>query len=233
MFDKIGHALDAIVNFIEYLKQNSFIKITKYVLYLAIWIMILVTAANYTQVFGWIYDTATTISDDRHDALTAYRIKIGPEIEEILKDMCIEANGTRSFILEFHNGTNNPSGLPFYYMNMTYEWTDLSKTYSGASEWNDLLISRFSLVSKCFTEGVYVGSVDEIMQMDQALAYKLKSADVKHMGCILLYGDSNKPLGILGVSTGEDPNTTCNQVKTILFKYSQRLVKLLDANEIK
>ena len=232
MLDKVGFALDSIIKFIEYVKNNSFVKLTAVILKLAFWIMIIVTAINYTEVFAWVYDTATRISDDRHDALTAYRIKIGPEVEETLKEMCIDANGTRAFILEFHNGTNNPSGLPFYYMNMTYEWTDLTKTYSGASEWCDLLISRFTLVSKCFNAGVYVGTVDDIMNIDQNLAYKLKSADVKYLGCILLYGDNNKPLGILGVSTGEEPATSYEQVKAILFKYSQRVVKLLDANVI-
>lgn len=231
MLEKVGKSLDSIVNFIEYIKQNSFVKITKIVLWIAFWIMIIVTAFNYTQVFTWMYDTASEISGDRHDALTAYRIKIGPEIEALLKDMCLEANGTRSYILEFHNGTNNPSGLPFYYMNMTYEWTDTSKTYSGAAAWSDLLISRFTLVSKYFETGIFVGSVDEIMKIDETLAYKLRSDDVKYMGCILLYG-GNKPLGILGVSTGEEPHTSYDAVKSILMKYSQKVVKLLDAKNL-
>lgn len=232
MLEKVGKSLDSVVNFIEYIKQNSFMKLTKYVLWIACWIMIIVTACNYTEIFTWMYDTATEISEDRHDELTAYRIKIGPEIESILKEMCLEANGTRSYILEFHNGTNNPSGLPFYYMNMTYEWTDTSKTYSGASGWSDLLISRFPLVSKYFNTGIYVGSVDEIMKIDETLAHKLISDDVKYMGCIILYGSGNKPIGILGVSTGLEPNTSYENIKSILMKYSQKIVKLLDAKHL-
>ena len=192
--------------------------------------MMFVAACNYMSIIEWIQETAIEIGDTRHDALTAYRIKIGPEIENILHELCVEGNGTRAYILEFHNGTNNPAGLPFYYMNMTYEWTDTSKTYSGASEWTELLISRFPLVSKCFNAGLYVGSIDEVEQIDKSLAYKLKAVDVNYMGCIMLYG-KNKPIGILGISTGEEPTTSYDEIKSLLYKYSQRIVKLLDGFE--
>lgn len=231
MFNKIGNGLDSVINFIEYLKNNSFIKITKYVIQVAFWIMILASAFNYTKIFEWIYTTSNEISTIKHDALTAYRIKIGPEVESILKDLCIEGNGTRSYILEFHNGTNNPAGLPFYYMNMTYEYTDTSKTYSGAASWSELLISRFPLVSKFYNDGIYVGSIEEIMAIDENLAYKLKGDDVKYMGCILLYG-KNKPIGILGISTGEEPVTSYADIKSLLMKYSHKIVKLLDVSNV-
>lgn len=230
MVKRIGATLDAIVNFIEYMKANSFIKLTKYVLGLCVWIMMIVAAVNYMTIFKWVQDKATEIIDTRHDELTAYRIKIGPEIENVLHELAIEGNGTRAFILEFHNGTNNPAGLPFYYMNMTYEWTDIKKTYSGASEWTELLISRFPLVSKCFSEGLYVGRVEDIEKIDQSLAYKLKAVDVNYIGCIMLYG-KNKPIGILGISTGCEPTTSYDEVKSLLFRYSQRVVKLLDGFE--
>lgn len=230
MVKRIGATLDAIVNFIEYMKANSFIKLTKYVLGLCVWIMMIVAAVNYMTIFEWVQDKATEIIDIRHDELTAYRIKIGPEIENILHELAIEGNGTRAFILEFHNGTNNPAGLPFYYMNMTYEWTDIQKTYSGASEWTELLISRFPLVSKCFAEGLYVGCVADVEKIDQSLAYKLKAVDVNYIGCIMLYG-KNKPIGILGISTGCEPTTSYDEVKALLFRYSQRVVKLLDGFE--
>lgn len=230
MVKKIGMTLDSIVNFIEYIKTNSFFKITKYVLYICIWIIMILCAINYTSVFEWFYMTSAQITDTRHDKLTEYRIKIGPEIDKILHELCIEANGTRSFILEFHNGTNNPAGLPFYYMNMTYEWTDMEKTYSGASEWSELLISRFPLVSTCFSNGIYVGHVNDIEKIDQSLAHKLKAVDVDYIGCIMLYG-KNKPIGILGISTGEKPLTTYNEIRTLLYKYSQRIIKLLDGFE--
>lgn len=230
MIKKIGMTLDSVINFIEYVKANSFFKITRYVLYICFWIMLILTAFNYTTVFEWFYKTSNQISDTHHDKLTEYRIKIGPEIDKILQELCIEANGTRSFILEFHNGTNNPAGLPFYYMNMTYEWTDTEKTYSGASEWSELLISRFPLVPKCFSEGLYVGHVNDVEKVDQSLAHKLRAVDVNYLGCIMLYG-KNKPIGILGISTGEEPLTTYNEIRTLLYKYSQRVIKLLDGFE--
>ncbi len=230
MVKRIGATLDSIVSFIEYIKANSFIKLTRYVLYICVWIIMILCAVNYTKVFEWFYDTTSTVVDIQHDKLTQYRIKIGPEIEKILHELCIEANGTRAYILEFHNGTNNPAGLPFYYMNMTYEWTDTHRTFSGASEWGELLISRFPLVSKCFAAGIYVGDIQDIESLDSSLAYKLKAVDVKYIGCIMLYG-KNKPIGILGVSTGEEPGTSYEDIQSLLYKYSQRIVKLLDGFE--
>lgn len=230
MIKKIGATLDSIVNFIEYVNNISIVKLIKSLIAAAVFIITVAAACNYMSIIEWFQDTADEIIDTRHDELTKYRIKIGPEIENILHELCIEGDGTRAYILEFHNGTNNPAGLPFYYMNMTYEWTDIRKTYSGASEWTELLISRFPLVSKCFADGIYVGSVDDIQNSDPSLAYKLKAVDVNYIGCIILYG-KNKPIGILGISTGEEPITSYDEIKVLLFKYSQRIIKLLDGFE--
>lgn len=231
MFDKIDSGVTGIIKFIEYVKNNSFVQITKYVLQLAVWIVIIVSAFNYRDVFSWVYNTTTSITKSEHDKLTEYRISINDEVNDLLQKMCKECGGSRSYILEFHNGTNNPAGLPFYYMNMTYEYTDIERTYSGASEWSDLLISRFNLVSKYYNDGVFVGSTDDVMKIDSSLAHKLKSNDVKYMGCILLYG-TNKPIGILGVSTERDSDMSYDTVKNILIKYSHKIVKLLDAEAL-
>ena len=224
MSDKLGNAVDAIIKVIEYIKNNSFLQITKYILQIAFWIMILATAANYKEVFSWCYKTATEIASEKHDKLTEYRLRINSEVAAILEEMCKECGGSRSYILEFHNGTNNPSGLPFYYMNMTYEYTDTSRTYSGVSEWGDLLISRFNLVSEFYAKGLFVGSIEEVATIDEKMAAKLISNDVKYMGCILLYG-KNKPLGILGVSTEKDSNLPYEKIEHILLKYSHKILK--------
>ncbi len=228
---KFEFGADSIIKFIEYLKQNSLIKLTKYVLVVAFWIILIVSAFNYREVFGWVYETATKIAIEDHDRLTDYRISISSDIDNILKDICNETGGTRAYILEFHNGTNNPTGLPFNYMNMTYEYTDVSRTYSGAASWTELLISRCPLVSKFYRSGLFVGSVDDVMEVDNKLAHKLISDDVKYMGAILLYGKT-KPIGILGVSTGEDSNIPYETIESVLIKYSHKVIKLLDVESI-
>lgn len=229
--DKIESVVNAIIKFVEFLKKNSFLQVLKYILQIAFYIMILVGACNIKAVISWVYNVTRDITTVEHDKLTRYRLKINPEVNATLKDMCNEVDATRSFILEFHNGTNNPAGLPFYYMNMTYEYTDIERTYSGASGWGELLISRFNLVSTHFNDGIFVGTVDDVMKVDTNLAYKLKSDDVKYLGCILLYG-KNKPIGILGVSTGEDSTVTYEKVKTVLLKYSHKIVHMLDAENL-
>ena len=145
---KFEFGADSIIKFIEYLKQNSLIKLTNYVLVVAFWIILIVSAFNYREVFGWVYETATKIAIEDHDRLTDYRISISDDIDNMLKDICSETGGTRAYILEFHNGTNNPTGLPFNYMNMTYEYTDITRTYA-LGEIKPEIKEHFQSILKC------------------------------------------------------------------------------------
>lgn len=201
-------------------------------LFLALFAIIVISYVGYLSFNPEkVIDKYINIQQEKHDRLTDYRISINSDINNILKDLCHEVDGTRAYILEFHNGSNNPSGLPFYYMDMTYEWCDLDRTYSGAASWANLLLSRYSLVSEYFNEGIFVGSVDDIMKVDTNLAYKLMADDVKYIGCILLYGKT-KPIGILGVSTGLEPESNYHKVENALVKYSQRAAQKLDVESI-
>ena len=84
---KFEFGADSIIKFIEYLKQNSLIKLTKYVLAVAFWIILIVSAFNYREVFGWVYETATKIAIEDHDRLTDYRISISSDIDNILREL--------------------------------------------------------------------------------------------------------------------------------------------------
>ena len=59
--------------------------------------------------------------DRMHDIAMERRQEIKPLIDNILMSTLNQLNADRVFIIEMHNGTNNTSGLPFLYGEMTYE----------------------------------------------------------------------------------------------------------------
>ena len=71
--------------------------------------------------------TKETINDEKvekdrlHDIAMERRQEIKPLIDNVLMSALNQLNADRVFIIEMHNGTNNTSGLPFLYGEMTYE----------------------------------------------------------------------------------------------------------------
>jgi hypothetical protein len=57
-----------------------------------------------------------------------------------MKNIIYEVNAIRASVLEFHNGKENPSGLGFLYVDMTY---DVEKTgyHSVVSQYQDVNLS--------------------------------------------------------------------------------------------
>ena len=57
----------------------------------------------------------------RHKYLVEKRIENSTKIRFELKDLLIRLGATRAAVCEMHNGTNNLAGIPFLYLDMTYE----------------------------------------------------------------------------------------------------------------
>lgn len=224
--------VSGLINGIEYVKQNSFFKITLVVLQIAFWIAIIVSAVNYKDVIMWMSDISSEITDVRHKELMDYRFSINDEIHNMLEELCHETGGKGAWIFEFHNGSNNLSGLPFFFMNMTYETVVAKdKPLYSTSAWQDIPVSGYSFISKHYKDGIYIGHADQIFEEDEAFAHKLLSQGTSIISAIIMHG-KDEPIGILGISSDHPFSISDEQMQQILIKYSQRIVTKLDVKSL-
>ena len=137
-----------------------------------------------------------------HSTLVEERFKVGPLISNELKNLLINLNADRAAILEMHNGTNNPSGLPFIYGDMVYEETTPNVGFAS-DEFKNFNIAKLPFVAIHYKEKTWIGSISEIEKDDQYLAAKLKVVNALYNSFIILEG-INGPLGFLVVSFNDE-----------------------------
>lgn len=169
---------------------------------------------------------------EQHDNAIAFRIKNDAQIRMHLKDLLMETGSDRAFIIELHNGTNNNSGLPFYYGDMTYE--EVNNGISHIDEdYRDFSLQRFPFFSQLFNDGSWYGHVDSLNKYDPKLGLRLRSNGSCEIGVVVMYG-REKEIGFIGISftskCGEHNET---QMKKIIRKYCQRIAPYLDAANVK
>ena len=169
---------------------------------------------------------------EQHDNAVAYRLKNDAQIRFHLKDLLMETGADRAFIIELHNGTNNNSGLPFYYGDMTYEET--SKGVSHIDEdYHDFSLHRFPFFAQLFHDGSWYGHVNDLECVDSKLALRLQSNGSCEIGVVVIYG-REKEIGFIGISYVKNcGNHDEIQMKKIIRKYAQRISPYLDASLVK
>ena len=187
---------DGAIKIVDYVKQQGFFSITKVVLEVGFWILIVAAALNYENIVKSLYRTATEISIEDHTRLMNHRLLINDDVNKIISNVYKTVGANKGWIFEFHNGSKNLTGMPFYYMDMTYEQLNIECAIPTKNNWIDVSLSYYPFISHAYSTGYYVGSVDDIMKYDELFAYKLKSENVQYVAALLIYG-KKEPLGMI------------------------------------
>ena len=224
---------DGLIQLFDYIAKNPFVKLLNVVVKLAILAAIALTIINYKGIIKEVHEIFVTVERDEHQRLMDHRLSIDEEMNNILKELCVETGADAAFIFEFHNGSNNLSGMPFFYMDMTYEHIHAdNKPLYGVSAWKNIPIAGYPFIMKHYTEGYYIGHVEDIDMEDKALKYKLLSQGTEKIGVMLMHG-RKQPIGVIGISTGKDFSKCDIEVESLLIKYTQRVLLKLDAELLK
>lgn len=169
--------------------------------------------------------------EEVHNGLVDKRFEATTMISNKLKELVINLGADRVTLCEMHNGTNNLSGMPFIYLSMNAE--EISPGYSYISdEFKNFNLAKFPFIANHFTEGSWIGSIEEIEAEDPYFAGKLKLTKAKHIAFMILRGKKH-PIGILTVAYNEgneDPLPPKAKVIAEMAQESQVITTLLDAN---
>lgn len=160
-----------------------------------------------------------------HDYASEIRKEIQPKISKTLIKMLYTMRGDRVSVIEMHNGKENPTNLPFLYCDMTYEETRDRVPYI-AEEYENLNMSKFSFPSYLYENRFFVGTIEEIFEIDKKLAMRLETNDVKYVGIVLIH--TNVDIGFLMVSYMNTPEFSRDKIYADLSYYVQEIGTYLD-----
>lgn len=131
-----------------------------------------------------------------------FRKQNDPIIRNDLRQAMYELNAIRASVLEFHNGKENPSGLGFLYVDMTYD--QHREGYASITNgYQDVNLSWLNLPTILYEEGFWYGSVSELKKIDPKLGCMLESNGTNWIVFLLLTGSED--LGILTLSYDAEP----------------------------
>lgn len=192
--------------------------------------LLLYVVFNINSIPDTIKDIVTQSKEEeivKHDVAIEVRKNIKPEIDEILTNTLNAVNADRVFVLEMHNGTNNTSGLPFLYVEMTY--CQVSENVHHIDEdYINLNLSRFDFPMYLEKKHYWYGSIEELRTVDPKLALRLEANGAKYFAIMTIQGLKNE-LGYFGVSfTHEMTIENTDSLMMSLTKATQKISTLLD-----
>ena len=147
---------------------------------------------------GVFYERFNEYTTAKHEEGIMQRIQADPEIRSLLSEFRISLNADRAYILEAHNGGSNLSNLPFLYADLTY--MDPRNKYEFIeNEYKNFRLSRYPWASYVIEHSFWFGPIEDCMDSDPELYYRLQKEEVKYMGMFVMYGKSGLPSACLGV----------------------------------
>lgn len=192
-------------------------------------------------IVGGIYQLAKSIQEsdrkineqkinadnkEKHNEMVKYRISVDPYISNTLKDLLINTEASRACIFEMHNGTNNLSGIPFLYADMTYEEVENGMDYVS-DEFSDFNLTKYPFFAAHYDDGYWFGNVDDIEKVDRKLAYRLRSSDSNKIAVMVIHG-GDTTIGFMVVAFKDvDTDVVKDNVLMELSSASQKVSAFL------
>jgi hypothetical protein len=167
-----------------------------------------------------------------HDQGNIRRGEVDPLIQESLMETMIDTHCDRSYIMEMHNGVSNPTGLPFRYCEMTYEQIN-SKYDNVRDEYDKVNMSRYPIFSYLAKNMFFIGTVDELAQIDKRMSERMKNNDVQYLAMNMMTCNG-QPVGVIGISFCQAKDFTDKDkmnIMSLMNKSSEKISSLLNENE--
>lgn len=202
-------------------------KIIRAILLIGLLLYVVFNINSIPETIKEIVISAKEVDVAKHDAAIEVRKHIKPQIDEILNNTLTAVEADRVFVLEMHNGTNNTSGLPFLYVEMTY-----CQVANGVNhideDYINLNLSRFDFPLYLEEKQHWYGSIEELKEIDPKMAMRLEANGAKYFAIMTIQGVKNE-LGYFGVSfTNDITINNTDKLMMTLTTATQKISTLLD-----
>lgn len=175
-----------------------------------------------------IFDKYSEYIEKQHGESVGYRMETSPLIQGHLDNLVKETGAMRAYVIEMHNGKNNPTGLSFVYGSLKYE-SVCDTSYSVMEDYADFSLERFPVFSLVYKDNYWCGTIDELKCIDRRFALRAESNDASYIVLSTMYG-VKEDIGFLGLSFGPN-HMTEEEIHKIINKYSVKMSPLLDGYE--
>lgn len=166
-----------------------------------------------------------------HNASVDYRMESAPIIRTYLNQLANETGAERAYILEFHNGKSNPSGLQWQFGDLTFinDGTD-----DISDEIQNVSLSRYNFANLVHDNSYWAGGIDELVNIDERFYNRMRLNGGIYYAFQMIYGSNMRELGILGISFVEGDEIPDRQTcLRAVHKYASAISPLLDENSVR
>ena len=143
-------------------------------------------------------------------------------IQNELETLRERVGANRVLLLSYHNTTSSLVGVPYIFLTAEAESIG-SGTHPVAEGYERVKTSLYPFVNYLNRETYFCGDIEELRDIDKALAYRMEGNDVAHFAAMNIEGE--QPLGVLFISYTEklDENHKCGDVKDMILRSAGRL----------
>lgn len=212
-------------DFMKSVRENGIIKTFCTILLFAFFTFIMYIALNPNVVF----DRYDKYMADKHAQSTEYRMQSAPLVRNYLNQLSSEIDADRTYILEYHNGKSNPSGLQWQYCDMTFL---NDNTCDIRDEFQNISLVKYPIFYEVSQNGIWIGSVDIMEKIDKRFALRMKMDDVQYVAFTMIYGMNFTEIGVLGVSYLDGEILDETSIRKALRKYAASISPLLDGTKV-
>ena len=194
-------------------------------------IIFLYNVVSSQQTVEKIIDNAVDIIQaDREDEIDLdIRDHVTPQISSDLKKLLYALDADRACVIELHNGKKNATSLPFKYFDMTYEEINDNKSVTYISQnFMSIMVSHYKLPYYIVDNHMFVGSSEDLANVDPRFASNFEKYGGKFMGMVILRNDG-KNIGFLAIAYNDTKSIHSNEdIEDKLTYYSKIIAPLLD-----
>lgn len=166
-------------------------------------------------------DRIETIREQSHAEMVVARQNADPYIRASLVNLRNTTNADRAFVFETHNGGQNITGLPFLYVDMTYD-EPREGMYFLSNEYKNISQSRYSIVDSVYHETIWCGHIEKLREADPELYFRMIHEGTKYVAMITIYGN-HVPVGAVGISYNHENIPSEQEIRRALYKYSNEI----------
>ena len=180
-----------------------------------------------------LFDRYMAYEEEKHAESFNYRMKYSKTILRTVDDLRREVNAHRAFIIEYHNGKSNATGLSFNYGTVMYEKVSSDSIDTIGEDYEEFPLEKYPLHLYLYEHNYWCGTTEQLKSIDKKLATRMEFNGTYSMAIITIYGIKSE-IGALIVTFGKDSEVHNNvELGSTLRKYATELSPFLDGENAK
>lgn len=224
--EKVSTTIKWLSEMCDLIAKHGLWKIFLAMLMTALVILGVVALSNPKQVIEYVHNVRTDIEKNRHKELLQYRMEIEPKIDRLISATQDSLDASRIFILEPHNGTTTLNGIPFWYLNMTFERCEnvgyVKRLYK------DIEANEFPLAYQVYVNHEWKGTMEELSKIDSKLSRFMTINEAEYAVIVSMMG-TDTFLGFVGITYTHLENVPdYEKIRRVLHCTAQKITVYLD-----